>query len=338
MNQLIDVLIVPFLTCLVIAALHCYMGLHVIRRGVIFVDLALAQCAALGAAVALALTPIIWADEHSGHGHGSGVEPAAEFLTVDALADELALEEEDLVLDPTETEGESTGSVAHEEEHARFAYFMSLAFSLLGAMVLSFARFRDDRVPHEAIIGIIFVVSAALSVLILSKAPHGHDKMESMLVGSILFVNWPQLYDMLGLYLVLGALHLLFRRRFITISAGVAEAERAGLNVKLWDCVFFATFALMVTQSVGIAGVFVVFSYLIIPAACGAILGNSFRSQLLISWLVALLTTVFGLAFSALADMPTGSSLVSSFGLALLVCTVIHALRGGRATPDAAAA
>ncbi len=338
MNQLYDalpVLIIPFLTCLVIAALHCYMGLHVIRRGVIFVDLALAQCAALGAAAALALTPLIWDDPHAGHDHGP--QPAVEFLTEEALADQLDLEGDDLLLGVTDGEKE-TASVVHEEEHERFAYFMSLTFALLGAVVLSFARFKDDRIPHEAIIGIIFVVCAALSVLILSKAPHGHDKMEAMLVGSILFVNWGQLFEMLGLYLALGVVHVLFRRRFITISGGVAQAEGLGINVKLWDCIFFATFALMVTQSVGIAGVFVVFSYLIIPAACGSILGNGFRAQLLVGWLVALLTTIFGLAFSALADMPTGSSLVSSFGLALVVCTLIHVLRGGRARPGAAAA
>jgi ABC-type Mn2+/Zn2+ transport system permease subunit len=105
----------------------------------------------------------------------------------------------------------------------------------------------------------------------------------------------------------------------------VAKAERAGVRVRLWDVLFFATFALMVTQSVAVGGVLVVFSYLIIPAACGALFGNRFGTQLIVGWIVALITTIVGLAFSGAFDMPTGASLVSSFGAALVVCVVIRA-------------
>ena len=199
--------------------------------------------------------------------------------------------------------------------------------------MLSFGRFRNEQIPHEAIIGIIFVVCAALSVLILSKAPHGHDKMEAMLIGSILFVNSSQVINMLGLYLVLGVLHFIFRHQFITISEDVGAAERAGIRVRPWDCLFFATFALMVTQSVGIAGVYVVFSYLIIPAACGKLFGNSFGSQLVIAWGIAVLTTIIGLFVSAVWDMPTGSSLVSCFGGILVVCIVLRWILKGKAAP-----
>jgi zinc/manganese transport system permease protein len=195
---------------------------------------------------------------------------------------------------------------------------MSLAFALLGAFLLAFARLRDERIPHEAIIGIIFVVCAALSVLILSKAPHGHEKMEAMLVGSILFVRWPEVAVMLVLYAVLGVVHVTLRRPFIEISKDVAAAERAGMQVRLWDCLFYGTFALMVTQSVGMAGVLVVFSYLIIPAACATLFVDGFGRQLLVAWIVAVVITVLGLILSAVADMPTGASLVSCFGLVLV--------------------
>ena len=378
MDQLINsipVLIVPFFACLVIAGLHCYMGLHVLRRGVIFVDLALAQCAALGAAVALLLLPIFWPETLESH--------EAEALTIaaeESLAVELALEDDEHPLGSIDSTGTMKGrrdhatyghdrhgdqnrkqnreqaraharnntgynqesiesttvkheSHNHEALESRFSYIMSLFFALLGAALLSFGRFRNEQIPHEAIIGIIFVVCAALSVLILSKAPHGHDKMEAMLIGSILFVSSSQVINMLGLYLVLGVVHFVFRRQFITISEDVAAAEKAGIRVKLWDCLFFATFALMVTQSVGIAGVYVVFSYLIIPAACGKLFGNSFGPQLMIAWGVAVLTTIIGLFVSAVWDMPTGSSLVSCFGGILVVYIVLRWIHKRRAAP-----
>ena len=371
MDQLINsmpVLIMPFFACLVIAGLHCYMGLHVLRRGVIFVDLALAQCAALGAAVALLLLPVFWPETLESQ--------EAEALTIaaeESLAMEFALEDDEPLLGSigvTGTMGVRTDHAGeghdrhrdqnrkqnrrenrshahnnpeydqksvdytaeerdgqdHEVLEKRFSYIMSLLFALLGAALLSFGRFRNEQIPHEAIIGIIFVVCAALSVLILSKAPHGHDKMEAMLIGSILFVSSSQVINMLGLYLVLGMLHFIFRHKFITISEDVAAAEKAGIRVRLWDCLFFATFALMVTQSVGIAGVYVVFSYLIIPAACGKLFGDRFGSQLVIAWGIAVFTTVTGLFVSAVWDMPTGSSLVSCFGGVLVLCILLRRL------------
>ena len=315
----------PLAACLVIAALHCYMGLHVIKRGVIFVDLALAQSAALGAAMALLLTPLVCGNAHHPHGSSSiGTTEAqvAELLeseSADASAETTPRIEEVGVTAPGAQDHEES---AHEHEHKWFAKAMSLAFALLGALLLAFGRLRDERIPHEAIIGIIFVVCAALSVLILSKAPHGHERMEAMLVGSILFVRWPDVAVMLLLYAALGVFHITLRKSFIEITKDVAAADRAGKRVRLWDCLFYGSFALMVTQSVGIAGVLVVFSYLIIPAACAALFANGFGRQLVAAWVVAVVITVAGLVLSAAGDMPTGASLVSCFGAALVVCVV----------------
>ncbi len=332
MERLIEALpflAAPFAACLVIASLHCYMGLHVIRRGVIFVDLALAQAAALGAAVALVIAPLVCLEPHL-HQTEAGVT----FVTEAQLAQELGLEEdgastesvsntEGVIGDAHDHAGQDHAVQEHEDhEHAYLSYGMSLLFALLGAVLLSFGRLEDERIPHEAVIGIIFVVCAALSVLILSKAPHGHEKMEAMLVGSILFVSWRQVAVMLMLYLVLGAFHFTVRRSFLEISQGVGAAEKAGKRVRLWDCLFYGSFALMVTQSVGIAGVFVVFSYLIIPGACASLFADRFGAQLAMAWAVAVATTVLGLALSALADMPTGSSIVSCFGAVLVVFAI----------------
>ncbi len=324
MQQFIEVLPLlwlPFLACLIIASLHCYMGLHVIRRGVIFVDLALAQCAALGAAVALLAGPYLGHEAHHHEEHDQHVVAEAE------LAEQLDLEAEGPSWESTSAEHEHSGDEDHHDGFVSVAYASSLAFALLGAVVLSVARLRDERIPHEALIGIIFVVSAALTVLILSKAPHGHERMEAMLVGSILFVSWPQLITMLMIYLVLGAFHIAFRRPFLEITSNIANAEAAGRRVRLWDSFFYGSFALMVTQSVGIAGVFVVFSFLIIPAACASLFADRFATQLIVAWIVALLTTLIGLFASAVGDIPTGPSLVACFGTVLVVCAMARKLR-----------
>ncbi|MCD6340303.1 MAG: metal ABC transporter permease [Verrucomicrobia bacterium] len=311
LSETLPVLALPFLACLTIAALHAYMGLHVLRRGVVFVDIALAQWAALGAAAALLLGPRLWPTELRAAGPPVAANEAA-------LAAELEAEAQSgsaAAPLPAETVVEAHPHAAAER---RFQYAMSLGFALLGAVLLSVGRFREEVVPHEAVIGILFVVAAALSVLVLSKAPHGHEKMEAMLIGSILFVSRRALLKMAILYAALGALHFALRRHFLAISENVEAAERAGYHVRRWDTLFFASFALMVTESVALAGVFVVFSYLIIPAACARLFAQSFRGQLFLAWAVALAITLLGLGVSAAADLPTGATLVAASGLAFL--------------------
>ena len=332
MEQLVKALpflAAPFVACLVIASLHCYMGLHVIKRGVIFVDLALAQAAALGGAVALLAASWVCAEGHHEHSHAP-----AELVTEAALAEQLGLEDDaaaaETTADSDPADVAADDHADHEHEHVWLGQGMSLLFALLGAVLLSFGRLKDERIPHEAIIGIIFVVCASLSVLILSKAPHGHEKMEAMLVGSILFVNWQDVALVSVLYLVLAVFHIGLRRHFMEISQGVSRAERAGKRVRLWDCLFYGSFALMVTQSVRIAGVLVVFSYLIIPGACASLFAERFGRQLVLAWVVATVTTVLGLAVSAAGDLPTGSSLVSCFGAVLVLFAAARAVAGRR--------
>ncbi|MBI4834180.1 MAG: metal ABC transporter permease [Planctomycetes bacterium] len=281
---MLDVLMYPFLACLVITALHCYMGLHVVKRGVIFVDLALAQTAALGGVLALLLMPIL------------GMEaPDHDAVAVRSFAGFL---------------------------QAHFPYILTLAFAFLAAALFALSRFRDERVPHEAIIGIVYVVSAALAVLILSKAPHGHEKMEEMLVGNILFANGSDVLKIFLLYFVLGVVHFFFRKKFFAISDDVKRAEQAGMSVRWWDFLFYASFGLMVTQSVGIAGVLVVFSFLIIPNVCALMFFRRFIYQLLFGWGVSFIAIVAGLWFSTTGQegYPVGPSLVGVFGLILVLC------------------
>ena len=327
MTGFVELLAAPFAACILIAALHCYMGLHVVKRGVIFVDLALAQMAALGAAIALLLGPVLDMHPHKHENPHQALHREIEMLGESGAADDLLGESIDYRHHQTqaheERRAEHDAAISHWLKE-KFSYVLSLIFAFFGAAIFALGRFRDERVPHEAIIGIVFVVSSALAVLVLSKAPHGHEKMEAMLVGNILFVNWSDVLSMLVFYLLLGILHFTIRRVTMRISESTSETQYAGVNVRAWDLLFYASFGLMVTQSVSIAGVLVVFSYLIIPAACAIMFVDSFFRSLIIAWGIALGVSLSGLALSAWKDLPTGPSLVATFGVVLILCASIR--------------
>ena len=264
MSQAIAFLWPAFLVSICLVGIHAYFGIQVLARKVIFVDLALAQIAALGATVAFML------------GH-----PA--------------------------------------QSPATYAY--SLAFTLLASVLLAFTRAWATRVPQEALIGVIYVVAAAVSILLIDRAPQGAEHLKQILTGNILFAGIGELYAIVPLYAAVGLLHFLLRRR-LTGSGSLG-----------WEFFFFATFGLIVTSSVAIAGVLVVFSFLIVPAAIGVIFARSFAIQLAIGWAVGTLTSAVGLAASFAFDLPTGAAMVCAFGGALALSGALYAfLQGSRGT------
>ncbi len=266
---MLELLAAPFAACVVLTGIHCYLGIHVVMREVIFVDLALAQIAAMGAAA---------------------------------------------------------GTVFGFQPHTQQAYACSLAFTFLGAAIFAIGRFRDRRVPQEAIIGIVYAVSSAVAILILSKIAVDRDEIENMLVGRLLFVDWPEVLKTLIIYAAVGAVHVLFRRRFFAISRARGEAHRLDMNVRLWDFVFYMTFGLVVTSSVQMAGVLLVFSFLVVPAVCAMMFFASVGRRLLAGWGFGLLASVAGLWASAQWDLPTGASVVATFGVLLICCALVFAV------------
>jgi zinc/manganese transport system permease protein len=266
MNGLLEILLAPFFACLILTGIHCYLGIHIVSRGVIFVDLALAQVAALGSTVALL----------AGYELGS-----------------------------TET------------------YLISLGFTFFGAAVFALGRMREESVPQEAIIGIVYAVSSAAAILVLDKAPHGEEAIKAMLVGSILFVTWPQIVKISVVYLAVGILHFLLRKKFLLISMNPKLARQNGLWIRFWDFIFYITFGFVVTSSVRIAGVLLVFSYLVVPAVCAMFFVRSVSYRLLIGWGLGFVASVLGLYASAKWDLPTGASVVTVFGVILITCAVI---------------
>ena len=242
-------------------------GLHVIERGVIFVDLALAQVAAFGATFGFLL--------------GFGLHSAASYLT-------------------------------------------ALIFTLIGAAVFSMTRLRRPVVPQEALIGIVYVVSAAASILVLSRTPEGGEELKVLLVGHLLFVGWDEILKILVLYSIIGSFHWWIRKPLLMISKDPDKAFAMGLRVRWWDFLFYASFGFVVTSSVEMAGVLLVFSFLIVPAVCGVLLARTVAARLWIGWILGALTSIAGIGFSYFCDFPTGAAVVCAFGLSLVICALLR--------------
>jgi zinc/manganese transport system permease protein len=267
----------PLLALVLLPGILVYFGLHVVERGIIFVDLALAQVAALGVCVAIFL------GAHPGH---------------DVLP-----------------------------------YVLSLVFTILGAALFAVTRFRRSRVPQEAFIGIIYVVAAAAATVVLSHSAEGDEEIKNLLVGNILLVGRNEVLRAFALFAAVGIFHYALRARFLEITFREHNGTSPELALRLWDFLFYGTFGVVVTSYVQISGVYLVFSYLIVPAVCGALLSDTIRGRLLVGWSVALVAGVAGLLTSVKAqslDLPTGPTIVCCFGLLLLLCGAISVVRGRR--------
>ena len=271
-HDLLALMWVPFLMCLVLTGIHAYLGLHVIAREVIFVDIALAQIAALGATAAF-----LW---------GYDLETWA-------------------------------------------SYVFGLVFTVAGATVFALTRSRERRVSQEAVIGVVYAVSAAAAVLVADRTPHGAEHLRSMLVGSILAVQGSEVVKVACLYAVIGLFHWLCRRPFLLISTNPDKAYKDGWRVRRWDFLFYASFGVVVTSSVRIAGVLLVFSYLIVPTLAANLLGGSVGRRLAVAWGFGTFVSVVAMAASAILDFPTGATVVCAFGLILLILAVITRATGG---------
>jgi zinc/manganese transport system permease protein len=254
-----------FLVAFCLVGVHAYFGIQVLARKVVFVDLALAQIAALGATVAFML------------GH-----PAQGFA----------------------------------------AYAYSLGFTLVAAALIAGTRAWSQRIQQEALIGVIYVVTAAAAILLIDRAPQGSEHLKQILTGNILTSGLSELAVIAPLYAAIGVLHVLLRGR---LQGGSSAASFT------WDFVFYATFGVVVTSSVALAGVLLVFSFLIIPAAIGVLYADVLARQLVIGWIAGTLTSALGLAASFAFDLPTGATMVCAFGVALAFAGLCYPFFTGQA-------
>ena len=265
-----EVMFWPIVACVLLPWLLVYLGLHVVQRGIIFIDIAMAQMASLGICVAV---------------------------------------------------------LFHLNLESPATFAIALGFTLLGAAIFSVTGKRASQVPQEAVIGIAYVVAAAAAVLLLSRAAEGDEQIKQMLVGNILLVTPLEVWKCFGLFAIVGLLHFVLRRNFLLVSFDRDGAYEKGLRVRWWDFLFYAAFGLVVTSFVRIAGVLLVFSYLIVPAVCGINLAGSLGRTAL-DWLAHRLARRRRRAFLfVLVGLPSGAAIVCTFGALLIIVSLISLLR-----------
>ena len=236
----------------------------------------------------------------------------------------------DLSLAQMAVMGAAVASLWGWDPHEQGTYLFAVGFTVIGAAVFSLTRSERGRIPQEAVIGIVYAVAAAATVLILNNAPHGAEHIRDVLVGQLLAVGAPEVGRLAALYVVIGALHFAWRGRLLAISHDAAAARAAGLNVKLWDFLFYLTFGLTVTASVELGGVLVVFSYLIVPSVTAMLFAERVGPRLAIAWVVAALASALGMLGSIWLAAPPGASVVCAFGLLLAIAAAVRPLVAGR--------
>jgi zinc/manganese transport system permease protein len=280
LEQLIDINGLPLLSCLAVSGILVYLGMHVVERKVIFVDLALAQIAALG---------VMW----------------AILMGYDHETDTLAVT------------------------------LYSLAFTAIGAVVFSITRTRNERVPHEALIGIIYVTASAGGLVLADRFALGTEALKELIAGRVALVT-PAIVGKLAITCaVVAVVFVVLHRRFIRISRDPAEAEAAGMSIRAWDFLFYMLFGVLITQSVAVLGVLPVFAYLVIPAVSGAFLFSSVRARLLFGWAFAGGISLVGLETARLSQLDPGPTIVCLFAGALVLLGVGLFLRARRFAPRA---
>ena len=268
--EVLKFLAAPFAASLILTGIHAYLGVHVVERGVIFVDLSLAQIAALGSTIAI-LLPF-------------------------------------------------TG----QDAHGPWVYWTGLAFTFIGAAIFSTIRIRHARIPQEAIIGIAYAVASAATILVMSHATAESEHLREILVGNILTVSWTEVAKTAVLYAVIGLFHYAYRRQFLKISLDPAAAQAEGLSLRWWDFLFYASFGFVVTSSVAIAGVLLVFCYLIVPSVAAMLYADRIGPRLAIGWTMGTVVSVLGVFLSVVLDMPTGATMVCTFGVVLVAMALVR--------------
>ena len=272
----LELMLPPFVACMILVAMLSYLGLHVIAREVIFVDLSLAQMAALGSLSALLF------------------------------------------------------NIAPESPQT---YVFALLMTAVGAFLFALTRSSSHagggsvgagRVPQEAFIGIVYVVASAAAVLVANKVPGGGEAVEKTLVGSLLWVTWKTIRNLALAYAALGLFQFALRRRFLTISFHPEQAEAQGWKIRLWDFLFYLSFGVVITLAVPIAGVLMVFSFLVVPAVIANLFTADKRQLTIISWSSGALASILGLWLSYTKDLPTGPLVVCMYGVLLIGAALLR--------------
>jgi zinc/manganese transport system permease protein len=251
MSEVIIFFAAPFAMCLTLVGIHCYLGLHVLQRGIIFIDLSLAQVACLGSTVALLL---------------------------------------------------------HFEHHSAGAYFISLLFTFFASGLFAYGKRKERYISQEVLIGVVYALASGAVVLVVDSIAHGAEHLKELLIGRVLWITWPEVFKTALIYSVVGIIHFLTRKNMIALSEG-----RLVKNALWWDFLFYGLFGVVITSSVNVAGLLLVFSFLIVPALLGTFFFQDLKSRLFFGWILGFFLCVLGMALSYYKDWPAGAVLVVCF-------------------------
>ncbi len=250
-----------FTAAVITGILLSYLGVHVVGRGIVFVDLALGQISSLGVAFAAFI--------------GAGMTS------------------------------------------------IPLIFTLVGALLMSFINIRDKRLKQEAIIGILYAFASALTVLLISKTPHGDSDIQEVLFGNILSVSLEKITSLGIVFGSIALLQLIFFKKFFGLTKSFENGENHLIGIfNIWNFLFYISIGLAIVYAVKINGVIPVFSYLIIPAVCAIMFTKNNMLVFVISFILSILASFFGLYFSFHYDFPAGSSIVAILGGIFILASV----------------
>jgi zinc/manganese transport system permease protein len=263
-----------FVAAAITGILLSFLGVHVVGRGIVFVDLALGQISSLGVAFATFI--------------GTGMTS------------------------------------------------IPLIFTLVGALLMSFINIRDKRLKQEAIIGILYAFASALTVLLISKTPHGDSDIQEVLFGNILSVGWDKISEISIVFGIIAIVQLVFFKKFFSLTKSFENGENHLVGIfNVWNFLFYISIGLAIVYAVKINGVIPVFSFLIIPAVSAIMLSKSNKVIFILSIIISILGSFLGLNFSYYKDYPAGSSIVAVLGGFFILASlfkIIKTLTGKQAT------
>ena len=256
-----------FAAAIITGILLSYLGVHVVGRGIVFVDLALGQISSLGVAFAAFI--------------GTGLTS------------------------------------------------IPLIFTLVGALLMSFINIRDKRLKQEAIIGILYAFASSLTVLLISKTPHGDSDIQEVLFGNILSVGWEQITTLGIVFGAIALMHIIFFKKFFTLTESFENGENHLVGIfNIWNFLFYISIGLAIVFAVKINGVIPVFSYLIIPAVSAILMSKNKSTVIIIAFIISILASFFGLNFSFHYDFPAGSSIVTILGIIFILAALYNIIKG----------
>ncbi len=274
----LDFMTQAFVLSVIVGIVLSYLGVHVVGRGIVFVDLALGQISSLGV----------------------------------AFSDYIG-------------KGKTT---------------IPILFTLLGAFLMSFIHIKDKRLKLEAIIGIIYAVASAVTVMLISKTPHGDSDIQEVLFGNILSVSWEQIQLVGIIFGIIALLHIFFYKKFQMVTESFASVNTASLPptplqkrggeigaFRLWNFLFYISIGLSIVFAVRISGVIPVFSFLIIPAVAAIMMARKNMLVVIIAAVISVLGAFFGLNVSYKYDFPAGSSIVALLGGLFLLVSIYYVIK-----------